>query len=248
MYHQLKKSFGELVVKAGLAESKISVTARKLSIEEAIGKTERKDFPLLQGKESLMQAEFMGAVGQAFTDMPANFRGQIKDILNLEMNRNSDRALFIATLNAVMRHLGKADRTIHCKNSEPEMCSMKIAQTITEKFGIEKTIGVVGFQPAIIDNCAKIVTPKNVRVVDLDKDNIGKTIYGVLIQDGFTTTEKLFEECDVVLATGSTIVNDTLKTLLALAEKHGKPLYLFGTTIAGAAEILKLKRLCFYGA
>ncbi|MGO0807372.1 nickel insertion protein, partial [Clostridioides difficile] len=42
------------------------------------------------------------------------------DILSLDLHDNPhDRSLFIASLNAVMKYLGKTDRTIHCKNNEP---------------------------------------------------------------------------------------------------------------------------------
>jgi len=47
----------------------IGLVAAALSPEEAIGNPEDRDYPLIVGKERLMQAEFRGALGQAFTDM-----------------------------------------------------------------------------------------------------------------------------------------------------------------------------------
>jgi len=245
MYTKLKTALIDLAEKNGLLESEINITAKILTSEEAIGKTERKDFPLLQGKEFLIQAEFKNAQGQAFTDAPGNFKGKLKKILELELTDNSNRALFIATLNAVMRYAGAADKTIHCKNKEPELCAGEIVRTIIDKYSADIKIGIVGFQPAIIDNFSKNLPVQNLKVIDLDKDNINKKKYGVLIWDGRKMAEELFKISDVILATGSTVVNDSLSQLISLAEKYQKPLYLYGTTVAGVGKILNLKRLCF---
>ncbi|MCD6271699.1 MAG: hypothetical protein J7K30_02360 [Deltaproteobacteria bacterium] len=245
MYTKLKTALIALSEKNDLLESEINITAKILTPEEAIGETERKDFPLLQGKEFLMQADFKNALGQAFTDAPSNFKGKLKKILELKLTDNSDRALFIATLNAVMRYLGAAEKTIHCKNEEPELCAREISNAIIDKYGAYIKIGIVGFQPAIIDNFAKSLTAQNVKVIDMDKNNINKKKYGVLIRDGKKMAGELFKISDVILATGSTIVNDSLSDLIALAKKYQKPLYLYGTTVAGTAKILNLERLCF---
>ncbi len=245
MYAKLKTALIDLAEKNGLLESEVNITAKILTPEEAIGKTERKDFPLLQGKEFLIQADFKNALGQAFTDAPGNFKGKLKEILELKLTNNGERALFIATLNAVMRYVDAAYKTIHCKNKEPELCAREIARTIIDKYSANVKIGIVGFQPAIIDYFSKGLPAKNIKVADLDKENINKIKYGILIWDGRKKTEELFKTCDVILATGSTVVNDSLSQLIALSEKYKKPLYLYGTTIAGAGKILNLERLCF---
>ena len=245
MYTKLKAALIDLAEENGLLESEVNITAKILTPKEAIGETERKDFPLLQGKEFLIQADFKNALGQAFTDAPSNFKGKLKEILELKLTDNSDRALFIATLNAVMRYLDAADKTIHCKNKEPELCAREIVRTIIDKYGADVNIGIVGFQPAIIDNFSKNLPTQNIKVTDLDKDNINKVKYEVFIWDGREMAEELFKTCDVILATGSTIVNNTLSRLIFLSEKYQRPLYLYGTTIAGVSKILDLKRLCF---
>jgi uncharacterized protein (DUF4213/DUF364 family) len=245
MYTKLKTALIDLAEKNGLLESEINITAKILTPKEAIGETERKDFPLLQGKEFLMEADFKNALGQAFTDAPSNFKGKLKKILELKLTDNSDRALFIATLNAVMRYVDAADKTIHCKNEGPELCAMEIIKTIIDKYGADSKIGIVGFQPAIIDNFAKSLNAQNVKVIDLDKDNINKIKYGVLIWDGRKMARELFKISDIIMATGSTVVNGSLSDLISMAGEYKKPLYLYGTTGAGSAKILNLKRLCF---
>ena len=245
MYTKLKTALIDLSEKNDLLESEINITAKILTSEEAIGKTERKDYPLLQGKEFLIQANFKNALGQAFTDAPSHFKGKLKKILELKLKDNSDRALFIATLNAVMRYVDAAEKTIHCKNEEPELCAVEIVRRIIDKYSADIKVGIVGFQPAIIDNFAKNLTAQNLKVIDLDKDNIDKIKYGVLIWDGRKMVEALFKISDVILATGSTVVNDSLSHLISLSEEYKKPLYLYGTTVAGAGKILNLERLCF---
>jgi len=245
MYTKLKTALIDLAKENDLLESEINITAKILTSEEAIGETERKDFPLLQGKEFLIQADFKNALGQAFTDAPSNFKGKLKKILELELKDNSDRALFIATLNAVMRYVDAAGKTIHCKNEGPELCAAEIVRTIIDKYSADIKVGIVGFQPAIIDTFAKKLPVNNLKVVDLDKNNINKLKYGVLIWDGRKMLKELFEISDIILATGSTVVNDSLSQLIFLADEYQKPLYLYGTTVAGAGKILNLERLCF---
>lgn len=245
MFEKLKTALIELSKGTGLLESEVKIAVKGLTPKEAIGVTERKDFPLLHGKECLIQANFRNALGQAFTDSPGNFKGRIKEILGLELTDNGERALFIATLNAVMRYLGTADKTIHCKNESPELCAKEIVRSIIDKYGANANVGIIGFQPAIIDNFSKSISSQNIKVTDLDQENIGKVKYGVPVWDGRKMEEELFKTCDVVLATGSTIVNDTLGQLTDLSGRYCKPLYFYGTTIAGPAKVLNLARLCF---
>lgn len=245
MYTELKKALKDIAVENGLMEREVNITAKILTPEEAIGKTERKDFPLLQGKESLIQANFKNALGQAFTDIPRTSRGKLKEILELRLIDNGERALFVATLNALSRYMGIVNDTVHCKDKEPELCAREMVRAIIDKYGSDVKIGIVGFQPAIIDNFSRRLSAENLKVTDLDRDNINRIKYGVSIWDGREMTEELFKTCYVILATGSTIVNDSLSQLISLSNKYQKPLYLYGITIAGASKILNLQRLCF---
>ncbi|MDD2756864.1 MAG: hypothetical protein PHS80_15230, partial [Methanothrix sp.] len=92
------------------------VISRPLSVSEAIGDTGRDDFPLIRGKEVLMQAVFRGAIGQAFTAASGGFRGSLGDVLEMPLDGPFERAVLIATMNAVLRYLGKIEGTIHCRD------------------------------------------------------------------------------------------------------------------------------------
>ncbi|GAB6137725.1 Rossmann-like domain-containing protein [Halanaerobaculum tunisiense] len=246
MINKIKDKLADLVAENDLREEEIKITARPLSTKEAIGETSREDFPLQTGEEVLIQAEFKGCLGQAFTDSPKNFKGRLADILDLNLSDNFNRALLVATLNAITKYLGIAEDTIHCKDDEPEDCGAEIATQVVAEYGTDINVGIIGFQPAIIENIVGEFKPAQIRVTDLNPDNINTTLAGVKIWDGTERTEELIKASDLVLATGSTVVNDSLEEIIELTEKYNTELILFGTTIAGTAAGLGLDRLCPY--
>ncbi|BCZ44432.1 membrane protein [Clostridium gelidum] len=217
-------------------DNTVKVTGRALTSKEAIGETEKKDFPILKGKEKLLQADFNGVKGQAFTDMPGNYSGTLKDIIEMPLDTNFNIAIYIATLNAVCRYLKLADKTIHCRDSGPEKCSIELESYLKSRFGNPK-IALIGYQPSMLDRLSKSF---KVRIVDLDKDNINTVKYGVMVEDGNKDTEALLKWCDVIVATGSTISNNTITSLFV----ENKPRIFFGTTLAGASALMGLERFC----
>ncbi|GAA0181356.1 DUF364 domain-containing protein [Clostridium sediminicola] len=236
-YLALKDKFYDLVKNNNLENATIMIETKSLKPIEAIGTTERTDYPILTGKEVLMNAYFEGCVGQAFTNEPSSFKGTIKDVINLELNNNKNRAIFIAVLNATLKYLGLIEKTIHCKNESPEICAEKYAMHIKEAYGDVK-IGLVGFQPAILDRLRKDF---DIRALDLDKNNIGKEKYNVTIEDGEKDFKDVLDWADIILVTGSTIVNGTVTNFMNL----NKDVIFYGTTIAGVAYLEKMNRLCF---
>ncbi|MFC1965261.1 Rossmann-like domain-containing protein, partial [Chloroflexota bacterium] len=57
--------------------------------------------------------------------------------------------------------------------------------------------------------------------------------------------ERLINWCHILLATSSTIVNDTFDGIRAEADTKGKKLIVFGVTGAGVSVLLGIERLCF---
>lgn len=235
-YQSIKEKMQAIIDEHQLDQESITITSAVLSPEEAIGITERKDFPLIKGKEKLINASFRDAIGQAFTDQPALFRGSISQVMALDLDQNNNRALFIATLNAILRHLGLISNTVHCKNDGPENCAREMQGYLLEHFP-QARIGMVGLQPAILDH---LQAAFSVRVLDLDPDNIGKIKYGVLVEDGESCLEDVVKWADLMLVTGSTSVNGTILQFISLDQ----PVIYFGTTVAGIAYLLGLPRLC----
>lgn len=235
---KIKQAFTALVEKNGLQEEKVEViSARALTPQEAIGRPDRQDYPILKGKEVMLQAAFRDSYGQAFTDMPGNFEGTLQNILSLSLQNNFQRAVFISSLNAVMRHLHLVDKTIHCRDQEPQQCAAHLVTYIRERFGNPR-LAFIGFQPAMVDNLARNF---NIRVTDLDPDNIGRIKCGVMVEDS-SHTEDIINWSDLVLATGSTVVNDTAQTVVG-----EKPVIFYGVTIAGIAGLKGYEQYCFCG-
>lgn len=245
-----REKFKRIIIKDNLLEQDIVISAHGLSAEEVIGNPERDDFPLLQGKEVMIQAEFNGSYGQAFTDHPGNYRGSLKDIIALPLASNYQRALLVATINSVLRNLNLLEKTVHCKNEEPELCAAEMLNWLTKQFtkknGITK-LGLIGFQPAILEKSIKIFGAENLILTDLNQKKIGQERYGVKVWSGTENNERLIKEADLILLTGSTIVNGSLDGLLKLLDHYNKRYFIYGNTISGVASLLELPWLCFYG-
>ena len=71
----------EIVQARELGGSEISVLAKPLTPEEAIGTPGRRDYPILLGKERVIEATVGGAKGHAFTDSPQEYIGSLEDLM-----------------------------------------------------------------------------------------------------------------------------------------------------------------------
>jgi uncharacterized protein (DUF4213/DUF364 family) len=237
IYDNLREHFITLVKENHLEGQDVIVRAKPLTPEEAIGNPEEKDYPLIIGRERMMQAELMNTFGQAYTDMYGNYSGKLLDIAGMELKNNFRRAIFISSLNALMRYLGFIDKTMHCKDSEPRECSSKLVEYIATKYGHPR-IAIAGFQPRMVESLAKNFA---VKVTDMDHANINAEKFGAVVQGPQKTGEHL-GWCDVAVVTGSTIVNGTITDFLVK-----KPVVFYGVTISGAAAILGLENYCYCG-
>ena len=238
-YSELRLRFMKLLTEEGILGEQVVINTKSLT-PEAIGITKRKDFPIITGKDVMVQAECMGSLGQAFTDAPSAYRGTLEEICSLDLADDPySRGLFIAALNAVMKHSGRADCTVHCRNEGPESCAMDVVRYISEHYG-RPAIALIGYQPAMLEQLAK---EYDVRAADLSPANIGQKRFGVLIEDGRIpeTSQSLCRKADLVLCTGSTVCNGSIVDFLPFKEK----ILFYGTTLAGAAPLMGLPRLCF---
>jgi hypothetical protein len=237
VYDMAKEYLKEVIHSHQIFEERVSIKARPLSSEEAIGNPEEKDYPLLKGKERMIQAEFKGFLGQAYTDMYGNYEGTLSEIISMDMRNNFRRALFTSTLNAVMRCFTNLKGTIHCKDQDPPRCSQELIKYISDRFGKVK-IAMVGFQPRMVEALSKQF---EVKVTDLDADNVGKEKFGITIEGPDKTTENL-KWADLALVTGTTFVNNTYTEFLLK-----KPVVFYGVTVAGLAALAGFEKFCPYG-
>jgi uncharacterized protein (DUF4213/DUF364 family) len=246
LIQQAKDKFSEIVRERGLGGRAVQVTVKTLTPREAIGSPTRQDYPILLGKEVIVEAKFDNSYGQAFTDQPQSFSGTIDQLLQLELDSSSNRAIFIAGLNALTSHLGIASGVRHCKDEEPEKCARQIAADFKQRFDGKK-IGMIGLQPAILQNLGQALGADNVRCTDLNPNNVGSRKFGVEIWNGATDTRKLIDWANVILVTSSTLTNGTVNDILDAAEAAGKPAILFGITGSGVCALTGLERVCYFG-
>ena len=236
MYTKIKERFAQIVVENNLSDETVRISAKTLTPEEAIGNPECEDFPILKGHERLMQAEFKGSFGQAFTDMYGDFEGTLQDVLCMELKNNFRRAIFIATLNAVMRNLGLIEGSVHCKDCGPEECGLDLIEFLEGHRG--SRIALVGFQPVHARRCSE---RHDLKILDLDPGNIGKEKFGAVVLNGGTDAEEVLEWCDLALVTGTTVVNGTLEPILEMAQEKA---VFYGISIAGVVQMFGLDRFC----
>lgn len=234
-YEALQAALADAIERNHLAGRSIGVRCKALSPAAAIGEPEHRDYPILKGKEVMVEAEFEGAKGQAFSDSFENAEYLVDDLPGMRLDSNRARASFVAGLNAVYRHLGICEGTVHCRDNEPADC----AGHLREAIGSPRRVLLVGFQPRFLHTLA---TTTALRVVDMDADNVGAEVAGVRVEAPENTADAI-DWCDLVFATGSTLVNGTITGFL----EQDKPVLFYGVTIAAAAKILDLSRFCFCG-
>jgi len=234
VYKELKERVFDLLKVEGLLMERIEIRARALSTKEAIGSPEHQDFPIQKGNEKLMQATFRGAGGQAFTDMYGDYEGTLEQVLQLPMDNNHQRAVFVASLNAVLRYLGRIEGSIHCRDEEPVQCGKALVPYLKDRYAGAR-IAQVGFQPRMVENLGG---SHPLRVLDMDPDNIGARKFGVTIESA-DNTEDAVNWADLILATGTALVNGTITPLM-----NKKPIVFYGTTVAGAAHLMGWERFC----
>lgn len=241
LFHTLREKMKKIAKERQLFDKEIMINCRALTPEEAIGVQERTDLPILAGKEVMIQAEFDGGIGQAFTSAPALFKGTIRDVLDMDIAGNEhDRAIFIATLNAVTRRCTLCDRSVHCKDHGPKDCAGKAMEFLKIIYGSNRKIAQIGYQPFLLEKLSG--TFENVRVLDLNPDNVGDIRFGIKVLDGVKDYEEtVLGWADLILCTSSTLCNGSIVNFLDI----GKEVLFYGTTGAGAAELMGWKRLCF---
>jgi uncharacterized protein (DUF4213/DUF364 family) len=240
---RIRPRFAQIVERAGLAKTEVTVLARPLTPEEAIGTPGRRDFPIIIGKERILEATVLGSVGQAFTDSAREYLGSLEQVLALPLDTNQARGIYVATLNAVLRSVGEAKETVHCKDEDPEECALSIAETLLQQYG-KIEVGLIGLNPAIGERLADVFGAEHVRFTDLSRETVGQLRFGVEVWDGAVRTFELIDASDVVLLTGTTLVNGTFDTIVERVEAQGKAFVVYGVTAAGVGALRDLPRLC----
>jgi len=239
---RFREEFRKIAQREDLLSEEIQVEIKPLTAKQAIGLPERGDFPLQKGKERIIEASFKGSKGQAFTDAFGEYQGRVADLLELDLSDPFNAPVFVASANAVLRHLGLVEGTVHCRDQEPGQCATKLVDYLRANHPAAKSVALVGLQPALAE---ALVPAYELGIADLDPDNIGQKTAGALVRDGRRELERVTASADLVLATGSTLCNRSMDSIVAAA--GGKPVVFFGISVAGAAKLLDLERYCPLG-
>lgn len=240
LYSLLHERFEQALDEAGIQNEPIGVVCRTLTPEEAIGKTVRRDFPIISGKDVMIEATFRGVRGQAFTDAPTTFSGTLRDVMQMDIVHNPhERGIFIAVLNAVMGALNRCTGTVHCRTEGPELCAQDMLGYLRAHAPHARRIALIGYQPALLNGLAE--SEYAVRVLDLNPANVGQVRYGVTVEHGETAKDDAIAWADLILCTGSTLCNGTITDYIGIRPE----VLFFGITLAGSAGLLGLKRVCF---
>ena len=234
-YDLLRTYLKRIVLENDLGEDPIIVTAKPLTSDEAIGNPEHDDYPLLVGRERMMEAVIRGEPGQAFTDMYGRWEGKLKNVIDMDLANNFRRAIFVASLNAAMRYTGEVTDTRHCKDEGPVRCANQIGDFVKNE-NLEPPFVLIGFQPRFAETLSSI---GDLRIVDMDVKHIGQQRFGITVHPP-DETDKALDGSQTVFVTGTTLVNNTIHPFLDFSI----PTVFYGVTIAAAAKILGLKRYC----
>lgn len=237
-----RQKFAAIAEQNDLLSQQVLVRVKPLTVDQAIGKPERDDFPLQKGKERIIEADFLGGPGQAFTESFREFKSDVAGLLALDLSDPFNASAFIAAANAVLRYLGLTDRTVHCRDKEPTQCAPRLVEYLHQYHSQAKKVALVGLQPAM---AVALAEDYQLAILDLDPDNLGRQFAGVTVRDGATDLAEVAEWADLLVSTGSTLSNLSLDAVRRAA--GDKPLVFFGITIAGAASLLGLERFCALG-
>ncbi len=234
---QAKTKLQALAQARHIDDQKITITCKALTPEEAIGNPLHDDYPIQLGKERLIEAEFMGKKGQAFSDAYFNYTGSVRDILSLRLDTNARRAIFVSSLNAILAGLNEMPQALHCKNDDLTRCGDFFSDYLRLLPQKADKVLLVGLQPRLLES---LVAQKQVRVCDLNPDNIGIPKCGVCV-DGADRFSDNARWADAIFATGSTAVNGTIDDIV----EAGPDVYFYGVTIVGIGHLLGLKHFCY---
>jgi len=236
LLHQFMQEMKKLITRYALENEIVAVFARPLTPEEAIGNPAHNDYPLLKGKERIMQAIFQDVKGHAYSDHTGNFSGSLSEVINLPMNSNFHRALFVATANAVLRKIGITNKSCHCKDDDPVRCATYLKDVLLPLS--PKRIGLIGHQPRLLE---EVFRNFEVRICDRDPEKIDTIQSEVRVEDS-SAYKDIKEWADLILATGTTLVNNTIDNCPGYT-----PIIFYVITISGAAKLLHLNHFCPLG-
>ncbi len=198
---------------------------------------EGNEYALLRGKEILLTCKYRDSMGQVFTVAPRSFTGTLKEVLELEPRSIVDNSIMYSTLNAVLRHLGLIQKTMHCRGDKPRRCGELLVKQLIRDYGLTAKILHIGYQPGHIEALVEAFKD-NVIVTDLSRDIIWTKRHGRLVVDG-ELNKYLVDKVDVILMTASAIVNNTAWEIIRQALLSNTKVIVYGVSAPSAVYVLR---------
>lgn len=195
----------------------------------------------LAGRSRLV-ASFRGRSGMSYTFHPYQFEGSIDELLSIDLEGDSDRAVFIAAMNAVCGAVIPHLRTVHCSDEGSLRCTQRLVEELRQNG--YNCPGLIGFQPSFLEALSRSFGTWNLACVDQQEldESLRRSANVDLLDEEHL--QQLVGWSDVVVVTGATLVSGALPDILEWTEMSGKPILVYGTSIAGAAELMDLPRFC----
>lgn len=238
-----QKYFRKLVDEKGIREENIlsggdrnMLNYRTVSPEWFMLPSE--DYSIAKGEEKIMECTFKNSKAQVFTPIPTNTSLKLSEVLKLNLQNIASRSLFYCALNAVMRHYGLISGTVHCRKDSPLECAKLLAEKLRNIRG--KKILLIGYQPAFAQ---KLSENFDLFITDMNPKNINRKVQNTKILSHLENF-KLIPEVDMVLVTGSSLINGTFWDLYECAVENKKQFISYGISVAGASKILGIERHC----
>ena len=198
---------------------------------------ENRDYALIRGPEILLTCKVLGYYGQAFTVAPKSYQGKLSDLFKMDLSSIYNRGLFYAVLNAILRKIGIIDRSCHYIGNESEKCGKLLANYIVEKYGLNTRILHIGYHPGHIHELYKVFRD-SLLITDLRHDIVWMFKNGRMIYDGMNNNVYI-GYVDVVLATGSSIINDTFWNIVSNSFIKNVDIIMYGISGYGASRLIQ---------
>ncbi len=197
------------------------------------------DYALIRGPEIMLECRFLDSIGQVFTVAPKSYSGRLADVLSLDLDNVFNRGLFYAVASAVLKHLGLVERTMHCRGCKPRECGKLLTRMLMERYGLSAKILHIGYQPGHVEELW-CVYRDNLLVTDLSKDIVWRVKNNRLVYDGLDNNVYI-GFVDVVVATASSIVNNTFWNILENTYIRSREIIVYGVTSVPLLKLLENK-------
>lgn len=232
LYDQIITAFNELPGAKDLLDEEVVVMAN--SEGEKTLRPENDPPSTVARPEYCVTAMLCGSKGEAYTERPEDFKGTLKEALDIKPTDDGISAVTISALNAAMSHLSLAPGVFPEIEEARYDYADALCAYLVEKYGREKIV-LVGYDGYIVKRFMD--EGLDFWTLDMDPDHISQDRFHHIVVNGAKLNrESSLAWGKIFVVTGSSLCNGTIIHYL----NSGKELLFYGITCAGAAALLDL--------